>query len=1587
MYDSDGTLLKNICGYLQQDLFVTSTSNKLSVRFVSDGVIETAGFLASWQAVDKPKKDNEEEEGGSDVKSQDKGYLLTFPQTFTVSKESQSENVCLQLFNVAEAGTVEVTLWNSKDLLDGNASATEVFEHSAGDESVVCQPVRLPSDFSPGSAIVKVSATIGQDYRILSYKSVRVVGQEPMLLVQTDKSDYRPKQNVKFRLLAFNYELRPAATLQVIDEVWLTNPHSSRLGQWKNVSLDRGLAQLEFQLPEEPTLGRWLIHVSYQNKTPEPVSFTVSESVLPKFEVTASGSDVLLKDSPTAEFRLCGKYTHGGTVKGKANATFFSQYLPPQWGVRRVFINVFKPLVDLDGDGCAKVTLSREELTKLTAKTNSFRLLATISEAVTGVRQNTTKSFKIMDSPFVIDFVQSLNSHILGGFPLVQQLSVSTHDGKPLEGINLEICSRLFTSLGDVRSYVTSNSHRFYGYQEDDFLQLGEKIDTLLYAKACEKHRSGSDGKIYLAIPLYDAPNNVTKLSLRATAIDHPANATSGMKQPVAKWDVALTHSNASVALAIAAEKNSKLTCFENKVEVFLSGKKGSTLDVSYFVSSGGVILLSGVQGVTVGDVDLVDQFVGDATIIKGLPGGDKSAAGEVLTKLEIPIDRPLADEGKVARDINVLVYLREGDSKGLSATHSFRADSCASQPLLRWSENKQTPGAEVQLKVEGEAESLCGYSVVDKSVDLVGNRNRITTNRVQELKEAIAKRRIVNDRTSGRGCHNANLLFRAFERMGLFVMSDQLLVDTKCDNLVDATNLREDAIALRGGSVQFSAAPQPQIAEFEDYDGRFVLDEAAPPLSTTTAGPQHEISHNKVAALAQPLGSANVRQNAVELRNYFPETWLFNLVELDAEGNAYLDLEAPHTITTWVGEVLCSNAQSGLGISNKTNLLISQDFFADINMPYSVKRGEVLPVNVSVFNTVARSLPMRLSMLASEDFNLDRASSDVCLSGKDHEIKTFSLTAKTLHEVNVTVEARITDEAKGDGEVCAAATAGEAEGYTDVLRKPIQVKPEGYPVEKVQSVFQCRGDEPNEEVTLEALTLPDDLVEGSERAWLQISGDIMAPSLANLDKLVRLPTGCGEQNMIGMTPNVYLMDYLTGTGKSEPELEATAKKYMTSGYEREQKFRHSNGAYSVWGPERDKVGSLWLTAFVVKVFSQASRFIEIDLFSVKKSFIWLLSNQDSEGCFRNAGYVIHSELSGTKQSITASVLITLLEARKALLRADILVRNLEKPIQNAVNCVRSNKTDDLYAKSLATYALTLYNSQMMNEENGEEDFEPLSEAGDWMNELIVIANTSIVGQLFWNDRSSRARSVEQSAYNVLSLTLQDKLPEALKTIRWLATQRNSRGGFVSTQDTAVALQALSQYSLKVSTSENDLAINLDDEHEFMLDEENKLLLQRQKLTQLPTDQLSATVSGRGCYMMQTVLRYNVKNSPEQKSFSVSAQQNSKGELSVCASYTGSKTKTDMAVVEVELLSGFAAVPASLEPLKNHVGAPVKKFEIDQEKGVVILYFDYIPKLSSCWQFRVKRTAKVDELKPAIVKVYDYYNQEDTYSTEYNLAE
>lgn len=110
--------------------------------------------------------------------------------------------------------------------------------------------------------------------------------------------------------------------------------------------------------------------------------------------------------------------------------------------------------------------------------------------------------------------------------------------------------------------------------------------------------------------------------------------------------------------------------------------------------------------------------------------------------------------------------------------------------------------------------------------------------------------------------------------------------------------------------------------------------------------------------------------------------------------------------------------------------------------------------------------------------------------------------------------------------------------------------------------------------------------------------------------------------------------------------------KFVFQGYQRQLRYRHSDGSYSAFGESDGKSGSTWLTAFVVKCLGQSQKYIDIDRSDLNTSIAWFRRQQNEIGCFPKVGYTHSYYLKGgwgkgndEEGTLTAFVLIAMLEA------------------------------------------------------------------------------------------------------------------------------------------------------------------------------------------------------------------------------------------------------------------------------------------------------------------------------------------------------
>lgn len=107
--------------------------------------------------------------------------------------------------------------------------------------------------------------------------------------------------------------------------------------------------------------------------------------------------------------------------------------------------------------------------------------------------------------------------------------------------------------------------------------------------------------------------------------------------------------------------------------------------------------------------------------------------------------------------------------------------------------------------------------------------------------------------------------------------------------------------------------------------------------------------------------------------------------------------------------------------------------------------------------------------------------------------------------------------------------------------------------------------------VTIE---IPKNIVSGSESIDVSVVGDLLGPAILNLESLVRLPSGCGEQNLVHFMPDLIVLNYLERTSRLVGKRNEAIDNLETS-YQQQLTYRRPDGSFSAFG-KSDGNGSIW---------------------------------------------------------------------------------------------------------------------------------------------------------------------------------------------------------------------------------------------------------------------------------------------------------------------------------------------------------------------------------------------------------------------------
>lgn len=173
------------------------------------------------------------------------------------------------------------------------------------------------------------------------------------IIIQTDKSSYKPSDIVQFRIIAFDALTKPFVGKS--SEILVYDAQQNIVKKIANPEWMNGVYQNEFQLSDQPIFGNWNVEVTIDQDLKQNKSFEVAEYVLPTLEVVIDAEkDIWIgNDKLTAE--ISAKYTHGKLAKGKATITLSekSNHYGGCFGFRRPMpesnFKMITKIVDIDG--------------------------------------------------------------------------------------------------------------------------------------------------------------------------------------------------------------------------------------------------------------------------------------------------------------------------------------------------------------------------------------------------------------------------------------------------------------------------------------------------------------------------------------------------------------------------------------------------------------------------------------------------------------------------------------------------------------------------------------------------------------------------------------------------------------------------------------------------------------------------------------------------------------------------------------------------------------------------------------------------------------------------------------------------------------------------------------------------------------------------------------------------------------------------------------------------------------------------------------------------------------------------------------
>jgi uncharacterized protein YfaS (alpha-2-macroglobulin family) len=514
-------------------------------------------------------------------------------------------------------------------------------------------------------------------------------------------------------------------------------------------------------------------------------------------------------------------------------------------------------------------------------------------------------------------------------------------------------------------------------------------------------------------------------------------------------------------------------------------------------------------------------------------------------------------------------------------------------------------------------------------------------------------------------------------------------------------------------------------------------------------------------------------------------------------------------------------------------------------------------------------------------------------------------------------------------------------------------------------------------------LAVPEETIDGSVRAIVKLYPSTFSQLVEGLDSIFRMPSGCFEQTSSTTYPNVLALDYLRRTGKSAPEVEAKARQYIHTGYQRLVSFEVDGGGFDWFGrPPANHT----LTAYGLMEFEDMAKVHDVDPQLIGRTRAWLLAQRQPDGSWSNESGMLNDGLAGSvnrggKLDLAATAYIAWAvfaggnASSQAMPTLDYLLAHPPESI------------DDPYLLAVTANAIAAINPNH-------------AQLASYLARLDTLKQTSEDGKLAWWDQtpggrttfygSGQSGSIETTAMAALAMLTAGRHPgTATGALGWLIEQKDPHGTWHSTQATVLSLKALLAGTGASLGEDRERRIEVawggEKVRDIVVPSDQSEVVQRIDLTEMlvPGNQYQLALTDRSDTSVgyQVTLRYNVPQPAEAVEtdadpLSIDIQYD-RERLAVDETVTAVATVTNnmhqaapMVILDLPIPGGFAIDPGELDEL---VGSQqIAKYQITARKAIVYLR-RLEPADSLQLRYRLRATMPVKVTVPD-AEAYEYYD-------------